>query len=153
MIGRRRKRLRLPRGIGHGPAMRIRALTVALAALLAGCASGVVPAGPVGAPAGPVRGARGAPAMSGDLTSVLLRAGTANAITTSQARQLLGPPDVERRDGAGALMVWTLPSCALTLGFANDRLRTVDPGPRRTGDPAPGLQTCVAEAHARTPVS
>ena len=66
---------------------------------------------------------------------------------------MFGPPDVERRDGAGALLVWTLPSCALTLGFANDRLRTVEPGPRRTGEMAPTLQACVTEARARAATS
>ena len=84
-----------------------------------------------------------------DATNALLRAGTADAITAAEARALFGPPDVDRRDGIGALQVWTLPSCALTLGFANDRLRTVEPGPRRTGDATPSLQACIAEARTR----
>lgn len=84
-----------------------------------------------------------------DPTTALLRAGTADAITTAEARSLFGPPDVDRRDGAGALLVWTFPTCALTLGFANDRLRTVEPGPRRTGEAAPTLQACIAEARTR----
>lgn len=95
------------------------------------------------APSASARGARLDPATA------LLRAGTADAITSAEARALFGPPDVERRDGAGALMVWTLPTCALTLGFANDRLRSVEPGARRTGAAAPTLQACIAEARTR----
>lgn len=116
------------------------------ALLLAACASGAPPpVRPVGAPRPVAR----APQPRPDPTTALLRAGTADAITTTQARAMFGPPDIERRDGAGALLVWTLPSCALTLGFANDRLRTVEPGPRRTGDAAPSLQTCITEARGR----
>ena len=88
-----------------------------------------------------------------DAASALARAGTADAITTAQARTMFGAPEVERRDGVGALLVWTTPGCALTLGFANDRLRTVEPGPRRTGDAAPTVQQCLAELRARTPAS
>lgn len=94
-----------------------------------------------------------APALRSDPATALLRAGTADAITIAEARALFGAPDVERHDGVGALLVWTTPGCALTLGFANGRLRSVDPGPRRTGDPAPALQTCIAETRQRAPAS
>lgn len=90
-----------------------------------------------------------APAPRLDAAQALARAGAADAITTAQARALLGAPDVDRRDGVGALMVWTLPGCALALGFAHDRLATVEPGPRRTGDRTPTVTECLAELRAR----
>lgn len=120
-----------------------------LAATLGACATAAGPA-PVNASQRPVAATvRARP----DPSTALLRAGTADAIGVAEAKAMFGPPDVERRDGAGALLVWTLPTCALTLGFANERLQTVTPGPRRTGDPAPSLQACVAEARARGPSS
>ncbi|MDZ4776235.1 MAG: hypothetical protein SGJ23_05555 [Alphaproteobacteria bacterium] len=88
-----------------------------------------------------------------EAANALARAGAADAITTAQARTLFGAPDVERRDGIGALMIWTTPGCALALGFANDRLATVEPGPRRTGDRAPGIAECLAELRARAATS
>ncbi len=124
-----------------------RLLCVAAALLLAACASTTTL--PVGTTAGRTRPPAQAAHVRSDPTTALLRVGTADAITTAEARALFGPPDVDRRDGAGALLVWTFPNCALILGFANDRLRTVEPGPRRTGQAAPTLQTCIAEARTR----
>lgn len=121
-----------------------------LALLLAACAS----SGPVpisSATSGPRVQGRSAPSARLDVANALASAGAANAITTAQARTLFGAPDVERRDGAGAMMVWTTPVCAFTLGFANDRLKVVEPGPRRTGDRAPSVAECLAELRARTP--
>lgn len=94
-----------------------------------------------------------APAARLDAETALSRAGAPNAISTAQARALLGAPDVERRDGVGALMVWTTRGCALALGFANDRLATVEPGPRRTGEPAPSLAQCLGELRDRAATS
>lgn len=88
-----------------------------------------------------------------DAASALARAGAADAITTTQARALFGAPDVDRRDGIGALLVWSTPGCALALGFVNDRLATVEPGPRRTGDRAPSVAECLAELRARATTS
>ena len=124
-----------------------RLLVVAAAIALSACAS-TGPSAPV------ANGVRVRPTVAsarahGDPANALLRAGATDAITTAEARAMFGPPDVDRRDGAGALLVWTLRNCALTLGFANDRLRTVEPGPRRTGDMAPTLQACLAEARSR----
>jgi hypothetical protein len=79
--------------------------------------------------------------------------GTPGAATLAEVVRLLGAPDVERRDGAGALLTWRLDSCALVLGFAADRLSSVSPGPRRIGEAAPALETCIAEAQARIPTS
>lgn len=117
--------------------------------LTAACAS-AGPA-PVSGGVSPARTRSHAPTVHVGAASALARAGTPDAITTAEARTLFGAPDVERRDGVGALLVWTTPGCALTLGFANDRLRTVEPGPRRTGDPAPNVQQCLTELRARTP--
>lgn len=124
---------------------------MAAALLLAACASsGPAPISTGGAHRPPPR-ATSAPRF--DAAHALTRAGQSDAITTAQAKTLFGAPDVERRDGVGALMVWTTPGCALALGFANDRLATVEPGPRRTGDPAPSVAECLAELRARTATS
>ncbi len=66
---------------------------------------------------------------------------------------MLGPPDVDRRDGAGALLTWRLSGCALVLGFAHDRLTSTAPMPRQTGAPTPSVAQCVDEARARRPQS
>jgi hypothetical protein len=129
----------------------ILAPAAALLLLVSACAaSGPAPVSTVGASRTSPRVAAG-PRL--DAVQALARAGAADAITTAQARMLFGPPDVDRRDGIGALMVWTTPGCALALGFANDRLATVEPGPRRTGDRAPSVAECLAELRARPAVS
>jgi hypothetical protein len=66
----------------------------------------------------------------------------------------LGRPDVDRREGAGAMLAWRLPDCALALGFANDarghlRLSLVQADAPRPGSPAPTRTQCVASARAR----
>jgi hypothetical protein len=119
-----------------------------LALVLAACASSG-PAPISSGTAGPRVHSRSALSARLDVVNALASAGAANAITTAQARTLFGAPDVERRDGIGAMMVWTMPGCALTLGFANDRLKVVEPGPRRTGDRAPSVSECLAELRAR----
>lgn len=128
-----------------------KAIASILVLALAACASSG-PA-PVSGGGSPARTRTHAPPAHLDAASALARAGTSDAITSAQAKTLFGAPDVERRDGVGALLVWTTPGCALTLGFANDRLRTVEPGPRRTGDAAPNVQQCLTELRARTPTS
>ena len=142
-----RKRLRACAG-GVMVARMLRFMAPILALALAACASAAGPA-PVSASHRPQAAQR----VRADPTAALLRAGAADAINIAEARSMFGAPDVERRDGAGVLMVWTLPSCALTLGFVGERLQSVTPGPRRTDDPAPALQTCIAEARARAPQS
>lgn len=121
-----------------------------LALLLAACASSG--SAPISTGAASPRGhGRPAPSARLDVANALASAGAPNAITTAQARALFGAPDVERRDGIGAMMVWTTPGCAFTLGFANDRLKLVEPGARRTGDHAPSVAECLAELRTRTP--
>ena len=124
---------------------------MAAALLLAACASSGPAPVSTGAAHRPPPRPTSAPRL--DAAHALSRAGQSDAITTAQARTLFGAPDVDRRDGVGALMVWTTPGCALALGFANDRLATVEPGPRRTGDPAPSVAECLAELRARTATS
>lgn len=124
----------------------ILAPTAALLLLSACAASSPAPVS-AGVSARPAPRAAAGPRL--EAANALARAGAADAITTAQARALFGAPDVDRRDGIGALMVWTTPGCALALGFANDRLVTVGPGPRRTGDRAPSVAECLAELRAR----
>lgn len=92
-------------------------------------------------------------ALPADPIAALSRFGQADSLTTRQAAALLGPPDVDRRDGVGALLTWRLPSCALVLGFANDRLVSADPAPPRAGDARPTAAQCLSEARARRPQS
>jgi hypothetical protein len=66
----------------------------------------------------------------------------------------LGRPDVDRREGAGAMLAWRLPDCALALGFAADvrgslRLSLVQADAPRPGSPMPSISQCVASARAR----
>jgi hypothetical protein len=84
-----------------------------------------------------------------DALVVLQRAGQPNAPDSAGVRALIGAPDIVRQDGRGALMTWRLPSCALVLGFADNRLQTVDVSAPKAGAPAPALSTCVNEARAR----
>ena len=102
---------------------------------------------------GQTRTAGPAIVVPADAVGALSRPGGADAITTRQAALMLGPPDVDRRDGAGALLTWRLPTCALVLGFANDRLISTAPAARQTGAPGPSLAQCVNEAQARRPRS
>lgn len=46
---------------------------------------------------------------------------TVGALTVDQALAHLGPAQVDRREGRGALLTWKRRSCALTLVFAQDR--------------------------------
>ncbi len=67
---------------------------------------------------------------------------------------MFGAPDITRREGAGAALTYRLESCALLLLFAADehnqmRLTEVHPSARRSGEPAPSLETCAAEVAAR----
>lgn len=88
------------------------------------------------------------------LTRLLSAAGGADAPTLQVMQQELGEPDVSRQDGAGTALTYRLETCALLLLFAADasnaqRLAEAHPGPRRTGQEAPTLAQCAAEANAR----
>jgi len=91
---------------------------------------------------------------SGSLAAALAGAGSASAVTFEQAERLFGPADVQRREGAGGLLSYRLPGCALALGFAADRagalrLSAVEAGPPTPRDPPPSLAQCAAAAEAR----
>lgn len=66
----------------------------------------------------------------------------------------LGKPDVDRREGVGAMLSWRLPDCALALGFADDgqgrlRLRIVQADAPKPGAAIPTPAQCAEQARAR----
>lgn len=85
---------------------------------------------------------------------MLARAGAPDAPTPDMVISALGAPTVDRREGAGAMLSWRLPSCALALGFSADRggvlrLSFVQADAPKPDAPIPLRATCVAEAQAR----
>lgn len=75
-------------------------------------------------------------------------------MTPEGAHTLFGTADVERVDGAGAILTYRTPSCALVLVFAADRagdlrLGAFDAAPRDQRAIRPALEACVTEALAR----
>jgi hypothetical protein len=83
----------------------------------------------------------------------LSAAGRADAPTQSEIERLLGAPAISRQDGAGAALTYRLERCALLLVFAADarnamRLAEAHPSARRSGEAAPTLNECAAEANA-----
>lgn len=86
--------------------------------------------------------------------AVLSGAGGPAAITFEQAQRMFGPADVVRREGAGGLLSYRLPGCALALGFARDRagelrLSVVEAGPPTPRGAPPSLAQCAAAAETR----
>ena len=128
------------------PAMKTILLIAALA--LAGCAATrTSPA--AGAVSPPVAPRSAAIVLPTDPVADLSRFAQADSLTPLQASALLGPPDIDRRDGIGALLTWRLQSCALVLGFANDRLVSTDIAARQQGAATPTAAQCITEAQAR----
>jgi hypothetical protein len=89
-----------------------------------------------------------------DPVGALRRVGAADAITPEGARALFGAPDVERRDGAGAILTWRTRTCAFALAFAAGpggqmRLGAADIVAKDQRAPTPPLDLCVREAMAR----
>ncbi len=128
--------------------MRILTLTL-LSLALAACAS-VPPAPTPSAPAPTLAGP--APSRAAGL---LRAAGAATAPTIAEAQAILGPADIARTDGAGAMLTYRLETCALLLVFAADsantlRLADAHASARAPSAPAPSLDVCGAEADART---
>ena len=131
----------------------MRALCLA-ALLLAGCAS--APPNTVGgAPRIPrAHGVRITDADRADPVGALRRAGAADAMTPEGAHTLFGTADVERADGAGAILTYRMRTCALVLVFAADpagdlRLGAMEATARDQRAPRPALEQCVSEALAR----
>lgn len=85
---------------------------------------------------------------------MLATAGRDNAASQADVVRLLGTPDIERRDGAGAALTYRMENCALLLLFTADarnamRLAEAHPSARRPSEPAPTLAACAAEASNR----
>lgn len=95
-----------------------------------------------------------APRSTASADALLAAAGRPNAPGPDALVAALGAPDVDRREGAGAMLAWRLPECALALGFAADgqgrlRLSVVQADAPRPGAPVPSVGQCVAQARAR----
>ena len=88
------------------------------------------------------------------LASLLAAAGATDAPTQSEIERVFGPPDIARRDGAGAALTYRLESCALLLLFSADcgnamRLAEAHPSARRAGEARAQPGTVRNEASAR----
>jgi hypothetical protein len=75
-------------------------------------------------------------------------------MTPEGAHALFGTADVERADGAGAILTYRMRTCALVLVFAADpagdlRLGATEAAARDQRAPRPALEQCVSEALAR----
>lgn len=85
---------------------------------------------------------------------MLASAGRDNAPTQAEIERVFGRPDIARQDGAGAVLTYRFENCALLLLFRADgrnamRLNEAHPSARRSGEAAPSLEQCAAEASAR----
>jgi hypothetical protein len=94
------------------------------------------------------------PPAASELASMLQAAGRADAPSQAMVERAFGAPDLTRRDGAGAAATYRLDTCALLLLFTPDargdmRLAEAHASARRSGEAAPGLEQCAAEAEAR----
>jgi hypothetical protein len=126
--------------------------------LLAGCASTT----PASAPTGPrFPRSHGVTLTEGDRAdpvNALRRAGAPDAMTPEGARALFGRADIERLDGAGAMLTYRTTTCAIVLVFAADgagdlRLGAAEAAARDQRAPTPPLAQCVSEARARAATS
>lgn len=78
------------------------------------------------------------------------------ALGEAEARARLGPPDIARSEGAGAMWTYRLNDCALFVFFRHAagqplRISGVSAGPRRRGQAPPPVETCIAEARPGAP--
>lgn len=73
-----------------------------------------------------------------------------DGLREAAVRAKLGDPTLARTEGAGAFWTYRLPSCALFVYFADEgpglRVTGVAAGPRRHGDPAPEVLSCIDQA-------
>ena len=72
-------------------------------------------------------------------------------VSDADARTRLGPPDLARAEGAGAMWTYRLPDCALFVFLRADpgqplRVSGAASGPRRRGQSPPPVNQCLAEA-------
>ena len=122
-------------------------LRFAAALLLSACAA----TAPAVAPGAPQAG----PPPANRVAALLAQAGRADAPTREAIERVIGAADITRQDGVGVALTYRLEHCALLLLFATDaqnamRLREAHPSARRTGEAAPSLDQCAAEAGARS---
>lgn len=136
-------------GAGGGIVAAMRFLvSLAALALLAACETTTATTAPNVVPATPTT------APSSRQAQMLASAGRDNAPTQAEVVRLLGAPDIQRQDGAGAALTYRMESCSLLLLFASDqrnamRLAEAHPSARRPSEPAPTLDVCAAEVAAR----
>ncbi len=72
----------------------------------------------------------------------------------AEARAKLGPPDLARTEGSGAMWTYRLPDCALFVFFKaaegqSLKVSGVATGPRRRGQPPAPVDACIAQALAQ----
>ena len=77
-------------------------------------------------------------------------------LSEAGVRTRLGEPDVARREDQGAMWTYQRPACALYVYFraaGREGLRVVgaSTGPRLRGEPASGVEACLAEPEAQAP--
>jgi len=89
-----------------------------------------------------------------DPVGAIRRSGAADAMTVEGARILFGKADVERQEGAGAIMTYRTTDCAMTLVFAADnagdlRLSAAQAVARDQRAAIPPLDKCVRQAIGR----
>jgi len=74
-------------------------------------------------------------------------------LTVKEVRARLGEPDVANGDGAGALWTYRLPECAVLVFFEDKgrglKVAGAEASPRRRGEAAPALETCLAGTETR----
>lgn len=81
--------------------------------------------------------------------TLLQRAGRADAPSVEAVERALGAADLRREDGAGTLLTYRRPGCALLLVFSEGRLAEANAGPERLGAARPTLGQCAAALSAR----
>ena len=74
----------------------------------------------------------------------------------AEVRALLGEPHVAWREDKAAMWTYRGGACALYVYFRaagreGMRVTGASAGPRRRGEPAPGLEACLADARAQAP--
>ena len=90
------------------------------------------------------------PSRPSQMSSALPLSGLLGA-SEDDARQRLGPPDLVRAEGQGAMWTYRLDDCALFLFFKGPegqplRVSGAATGPRRRGEPPATVEACIARA-------
>lgn len=122
--------------------------------MLAACASTAATLPVNAGQAHPAAQAEQALALQAERLAQYLSTNGADAPRLEQVQNVLGAPDVARREGAGAALTYRYETCALLIVFAADesggmRLQQTFAEARRARVDAPDLQSCAREALAR----